>query len=139
MPTLPFTPAWADALRAAIDTDPTYRDAGREWKWPVALVLDATPQYGYPEAVAVQLTLENGGCQGAEVVPAADVTAEFVLRGDYPTWKLVATGALDAVSAVMAGRLSLTGSMMTLMQQASAAQALVECARQVKTRYPDEG
>lgn len=139
MPTLPFTPAWADALRAVIDTDPTYRDAGRRWKWPVALVLDATPQYGYPEAVAVQLALADGGCHGAEVLPADDVTAEFVLRGDYPTWKLVATGALDAVSAVMAGRLSLTGSMMTLMQQASAAQALVACARQVKTRYPDEG
>lgn len=138
MSTLPFTPEWADALCSAIDADPTYREAGREWKWPVALVLEATPAYGYPEPIAVQLTLENGGCRDAVVLAPDALTADFVLRGDYGTWKLVATGELDAMTAVMTGRLSLSGSLMTLMQHASAAESLVACAQQVDTRFPDE-
>lgn len=138
MPSLPFTPEWADALCAAIDSDPGYREAGQSWKWPVALVLEATPDYGYPEDIGVQLALADGGCQSAAVVAPDALTAEFVLRGDYATWKLIATGELDAVSAVMGGKLSLTGSLMTLVQNAAAAQALVACARKVETRFPDE-
>ncbi len=138
MPSLPFTPDWADALCAAIESDPAYREAGRSWKWPVALVLEATPDYGYPDDIGVQLALADGGCQSATVVPPDALTADFVLRGDYATWKLIATGALDAVSAVVAGKLSLTGSVMTLMQNAAAARALVACARTVETRFPDE-
>lgn len=134
----PFTPAWADAFRDAIAADAAYRAAAAKWTWPVALVLDPAPEYGYPDAVAVELTLDRGHCHAAAVRPATDVSAPFVLRAAYATWKAVVTGALDPLVGVSRGLIRVQGSLTTLLLHATAASALCHCARGVATRFPDE-
>lgn len=135
-PQRPFTQPWADALCAVIAADAAYRTAARSWTWPVALVLEAAPDRGYPDDVAVELALDRGACHGAQLVPADAVAAPIVLAGSYATWEQVGRGTLDAVPAVATGRLRLTrGSLTTLMMNMSAATALVECARKVGTLY----
>jgi putative sterol carrier protein len=104
----------------------------------VALVLEATPVHGYPEAVAVELALDRGRCHGAEIRDPTAVTAPFVLRAPWDTWKSVVRGELDALTAVTRGRIKVQGSLTTLMMHAASAAALVRCARAVPTRFPDE-
>jgi putative sterol carrier protein len=68
------------------------------------------------------------------------VEAPFVLRGSYETWKAVMREGLDPVMAVATGRLALErGALTTLMLHTRSARLLVELARQVPTRFPDEG
>jgi putative sterol carrier protein len=92
-----------------------------------------------PEGRAVELTLDRGRCHDARAIAPSAVTADLVLAGAYPTWKAIVRGALDPVAAVATGRLTLArGSLAALMPQMGAARALVACARQVPTRFPDE-
>lgn len=135
----PFSPEWAAALQASINADPTYAKAASKWTWPVALVLDAAPDLGYAEPVAVELALDKGHCHGATIVAPAAVTAPFTLRASYATWKQVVQGKLDAVAAVTAGQVKFTGRLTTLLLHMNAAKALVGAAQMVPTAFPDEG
>lgn len=134
----PFTVGWAAALRAAIESDTAYRDAAAKWIWPMALVLDAAPEFGYAEPVATELTLALGRCHDAVLRHPDAVTAPFVLRASYPTWKAVVRGELDMITAVVQRRIRVQGSMTTLMLHTRSAIALLDCARAVPTRFPDE-
>lgn len=134
----PFTQPWADALRHAINGDDAYRAAARGWTWPIALVLDAAPEFGYHAETAVQFELDRGDCTGVRVVEPAAITAPFVLRAPYAVWKRIVRGVTDPVMAVALRQVSLQGSLSTLMSHAGAAKALIACARRVPTHFPDE-
>ena len=134
----PFTPEWASAFQDAIEADTMYRDLAAKWTWPVALVLDAAPELGYAEPVAVELTLDRGRCHAAVIRHPDAVTAPFVLRAPYATWKLVMRGDLDPLAGVTRGKICVKGSLATLMMHARSASALCACARAVPTRFPDE-
>ena len=133
----PFTSEWASAMHKAINANAAYKEAAAKWTWPVALVVDADPARGYPAAVAVELELDRGTCRAATLVAPDQVTADFVLRASLDTWRALNVGALDALTAVSSGRVRLTGSMMTLIMHAKAAKALVACARDVPTQFPE--
>ncbi len=135
---LPFSAEWADALKSSITGDQGYRMAAKGWTWPIALVLAAAPALGYPDDLAVELELSRGECRSARLMRADDVTAPFVLRADYATWKEIVQGQLDPLVAVTRRRVSFTGAMMTLLVHARAAQAMVACARKIPTRFPDD-
>jgi putative sterol carrier protein len=134
----PFTQPWADALKDAINASSAYRAVAGSWTWPVVLVLDATPAFGYADSVAVRFELDRGTCSDARVVPADDATAPFVLRAPYAVWKKVVRGITDPVMAIALRQVALEGSLATLMLHAPAAKALVACARAVPTHFPDE-
>jgi putative sterol carrier protein len=134
----PFTAAWAEAFHAAIETDDAYRSAAAKWTWPVALVLSPAPEFGYPDAVAVELQLDRGRCHGTQILPAEAAAAPFVLTAPYAVWKAVVRGELDPIVGVTRGKIAVRGSLATLMMQARAAAALVACAKAVPTAFPDE-
>lgn len=134
----PFTAPWADAFHAAIAADAAYQLAAAKWAWPVGLVLDATPEFGYPDSVAIELALDHGRCHSVALLPPANLTAPFVLTAPYATWKAVLRGELDPLTGVTLGRIAVRGSLATLMLHARAAKALVTCARAVPIHFPDE-
>lgn len=138
MPHRPFTQPWADAYCTAINGNAAHRAIAQGWIWPLALVLAAQPDLGYPEDVAIQLELDRGDCGGARVVTSAEITAPFALRGSYATWKRIVRGEFSPIAAVIKGDLKLTGSLATLVQHTNTAKALVACAQLVDTEFPDE-
>ncbi len=134
----PFTQAWVDAFRDAIESSESYREAAQGWLWPLALVMEPAPELGFPRAVGILLELERGRCHGARVVVGDDVDAPFVIRGEYAVWKEIMLGELDPVAAVMHRRLRLDGSLTTMIRHARAAKELTACAAAVPTLFPDE-
>ena len=134
----PFTTAWADAFRTAIEADAGYRDAAAKWTWPVSLVLAPAPEFGYPDSVAVQLELDRGRCHAATITPAAEVSTPLVLTAPYAVWKSIVRGEMDPIAGVTRGKIAVRGSLATLMMHARAAAALVACAKAVPTEFPDE-
>jgi putative sterol carrier protein len=133
----PFTQPWADAFRVAINDSATYREAARTWLWATALVCAADPAHGIPDDVALELALNRGLCHGAVIKPAAESSAEFVFRAPLATWREVVEGRLDPVMGVTKGSIQFRGSLTTLLLQMKAAAALVACAQQVPTRFPE--
>lgn len=137
-PLRPFTPEWADALCVAVNASETYRVVAARWTWPVALVLTHDASLGFPHDTAVVLTLEHGRCKAVKVVEGKHARAPFIFRAPYRHWKRIVRGEADAIIAVVKGEVAFTGSMSALMLHSRAAKALVECARAVPTRFPDE-
>lgn len=133
----PFSQPWADRFREEINASDAYREAGRGWQWPLALIVSASPADGFPRAEAILLELRDGACHSACALPASDVNAPFAITGDAPAWKEVLAGTLDPVTGIVRQRLQLTGSLAMLMLHVRAAGALVGCASRVPTRFPD--
>ncbi len=135
MPIPAFSSAWADALLTAINGDAVYRDAGKGWTNPVALVVE--PGAAVPHGAAVQVDLRAGECLRSEEVAIDAVSAPFVLSADLATWMEIVHGATDPLMAVARGKVKLIrGSLGTLMLHAKGAKALVACARHVDTLWP---
>ncbi|HYW50519.1 MAG TPA: SCP2 sterol-binding domain-containing protein [Gemmatimonadaceae bacterium] len=130
-----FSPAWADALLVAVNTDDDYRDVAGRWSNPVALVVE--PGANLAAGAAVQVDLASGSCLAAESLSPAAVSAPYVLSADLASWKAILTGDTDPIAALALGRLKLTrGSTAVLMLNARAAKALLACARRIVTLWP---
>ena len=124
----PFSTEWAAAFRETIEADTRYREVAAKWTWPVALVLQPAPEFGYNETVAVELTLDRGRCHSADIRARDAVTAPFVLTAPYAVWKSVVKGELDPLVGVTRGKITVQGSLGILMMHAKSAAALCACA-----------
>jgi putative sterol carrier protein len=133
----PFTQPWADAFRTVINASESYRTAARSWLWSTSLVCTADPTLGIPVDVAIELALDRGVCHAAIAKPADESSAEFFFRAPMATWQLVLSGQLDPITGVTKGSIKTNGPLTTLLLQMKAASALVACAQQVPTRFPD--
>ena len=130
-----FSPAWADALRSAVNSDATYREAGRRWSDPVALIVH--PHERLPDGVAVQVDLDGGSCSAAQSLAPESVTAPFVLSATLEVWREIMDGVTDPIAAVTRGKVSVThGSIGTLMLHAKSARALLACTQTINTGWP---
>jgi len=135
MPIPAFSADWASAFLTAVNSDDLYRDAGKGWTNPVALVVE--PGLRIDAGAAVQVDLQAGLCLSAASLAPADVSAPFVLSADLDTWKEIVGGNTDPIMAVARGKVRLThGSLGTLMLHAKGAKALVACARKIDTLWP---
>lgn len=130
-----FSAAWADAFRHAVNADEAYREAGRRWADPVALIVRPTTEL--PDGAAVQVHLEGGTCTEAAAVALDTVSAPFILAASLATWREIVEGRVDPIAAVTRGAVSVArGSIGTLMLHARAARSLLACAQKIDTLWP---
>ena len=139
--TLPFpSPEWIAAYRDQINASATYKQASTEWTHgAVALVVNPQPAIGLAEPVGIWLDLDRGECRAAKLVLATEAqSAPFVLTSDYVRWKQVLRKELAPIAGIMQRKIALQGSLPIVVRFIKSAEALVEAATQVPTRYLDE-
>jgi putative sterol carrier protein len=139
--TLPFPSAeWIAAYREGINSSVAYKQASTEWTHgAVALVVNPQPAIGLAEPVGIWLDLDRGVCREAKLVPAAEaVAAPFVLTADYIRWKQVIRKELAPIAGIMQRKIALQGSLPIVVRFIKSAEALVEAATKVPTRFLDE-
>ena len=131
---------WVAAYEAAINASPTYRAASVEWTHgAVALVVNPRPEIGLAEAVGIWLDLDRGECRAARIVTSTEAgTAPFVLTSDYVRWKEVIRKQLGPIAGIMQRKIALQGSLPIVVRFIKSAEALVEAATLVPTRFLDE-
>jgi len=137
----PFPSAdWVAAYEAAINASPSYRAASLEWTHgPVALIVNPRPEIGLAEAVGIWLDLDRGACRAASIVTSAEAgKAPFVLTSDYARWKEVIRKQLGPIAGIMQRKITLQGSLPIVVRFIKSAEALVEAATLVPTRFLDE-
>ncbi len=134
-----FSPEWATAYQAEINSSPVYRQAGKGWQWTVGLVVEAEPDKNFPEAMGCVMDLVEGEARAVTVGPAADAQAcQFVITAPYSRWKQVAQKELDATRGMLQGKLKLKGDLPTIVRYTKASQELTECTARVEVTWPDE-
>ena len=133
--------AWVAAYESAINGSDDYRQASTEWTHgSVALVLPAQPAIGVPEDVGIWLDLDRGVCRGARLVSRAQAQqASFVLTAEYRYWKQIIRKELGPIAGIMQRKVALIGSLPIVVRFIKSAEALVDAATRVPTRFLDDG
>ena len=137
----PFpSPEWVAAYGAAINASEGYRAASLEWTHgSVALIVSPHPEIGVANAVGIWLDLDRGACRASKVVPADDAqNAAFVLTSEYRFWKQIIRKELGPIAGIMQRKVALQGSLPIVVRFIKSAEALVEVATTVPTRFLDE-
>lgn len=139
---IPFpSPEWVQAYKDAINANPNYKTAAKDWTHGVvAMVVKAEPSLGIPEDLGMWLDVDQGQCRDAKLMPASEAqAAAFVIEASYAMWKQVIRAELDPIKAMMQGKLKVTkGLMPTLVKYVHSNRALVDSASKVATKFADE-
>lgn len=130
-----FSAAWAAALRDAVNSDLDFREIGRKWSEPVALIVHDHERL--PGGAAVEVVLDAGNCTAAESLEPGQVSAPYVLSAALETWREIVEGSIDPITAVIKGVVSVVrGSKTTLMLNARTARALLATTQKIDTLWP---
>lgn len=134
---IPFaTPRWADALRQAINSSATYREAARDWEGDFWFIVEPDDGKAALTRVLIYVDLWHGECRLAEVADdEANRSPEFRIWGPHRNWRRVIERDIDPIRALMTGSLRLKGNMAKVMRNVRAAQELVLCAAAVPTQF----
>lgn len=133
-----FSDAWATACSRILNQNNAYRAAAATWEG--ALLLHMGTETGGGEERRVFLDLWHGECRQARAAaPADESDARYILSGSTSAWRLVLTGKVAPLVAIMTGKLMLTkGSLVELLPYVTAAKELVSTAASVEAVFPDE-
>lgn len=133
--------AWVAAYEVAINTSEEYRAASTDWTHgSVALVMPAQPALGMPEDIGIWLDLERGVCRAAKLVTRTEAQlAPFVLTAEYRYWKQILKKELGPIAGIMQRKVGLVGSLPIVVRFIKSAEALVDAATRVPTRFLDDG
>src|SRR5688572_1874490 len=133
---------WVNAYKDAINSNPEYAKAGKDWTHGVvAMVVKAEPSLGIAEDMAMWLDVHEGKCRDIKLISAkeAEAQAPFVVVASYAQWKQVIKKEIDPTKALMQGKLKLTkGHMPTMVKYVTASKQLVESTAKVPTKFKDE-
>jgi putative sterol carrier protein len=131
---------WVAAYGAAINASKEYRAASVDWTHGcVALVMPAQPAIGVPEDVGIWLDLDRGVCRAARLVTRDEANkAPFVLTAEYRYWKQIIKKELGPIAGIMQRKVGLVGSLPIVVRFIKSAEALVDAATRVPTRFLDE-
>src|SRR5260221_13975352 len=97
---------WVAAYKDAINANPEYKKAGKDWTHGVgAMVVKAEPTLGIPEDLAMSLDVHQGEFRGYTLTPAreAEEKAPFGAVASYAQWKQVIKKKSDPTKALMQG------------------------------------
>jgi putative sterol carrier protein len=133
------SPEWCAAFKDAVNGNPKYREAGRDWTHgPVAFVVEKDAAIGLPEDAAMILDVHGGECRATHWVPRAkaESDAPFVVAGRYDRWKEVLDGREDPIKSMMQNKLRLTkGHLPTIIRYVESSRQLVASARAVPSAW----
>lgn len=132
---------WAAAYKEAINANPKYKEAGKDWTHgAVAMVVKADPSIGIDRDMGLWLDIDRGVCKGCRLVSMQEAEkAPFVILADYARWKMVIKKELDPIKGMMQNKLKLTkGHMPTMVKYVASQRELVETTAHVPTKFRDE-
>jgi putative sterol carrier protein len=139
MPHLFPSEPWADAYKVAVNDNPRYASAGKDWTHgAVALIVKADPSIDLAEDMAILLDVHAGVCRASTYMTgeAARSSAAFAVEGPYDNWKKLIIENQDPIKALMQGKLRLTkGHLPTMIRYVESSKQLLSSAQGVQTEF----
>ena len=131
-----MTPEWAKAFKEALNNDPAYAEAARNWEGDFYFTATDIPGRSGPSTMYADLW--HGKCRESFIVtPDNDERdAAFRMTGSLPVWRKIIEKKLDPIQGLLTRQLKLQGDMITIMRNVKTAQALVNSLTKIDTEFP---
>jgi putative sterol carrier protein len=134
-----FSDEWIATYKDAINGSPDYKSAAADWTHGVVALVCKAQAPAIPADVGIWLDLDRGVCREAKPVTVAEaMNAPFCITGEYARWKQVLRKELDPIKGMLQGKLKLKGDLPTIVREVRSAQALVNSAASLDTKFLDE-
>jgi putative sterol carrier protein len=126
---------WMKAFAEEVNRSESYRKSATNWEGDFYWVVEPGP--GLAKPVILYIDLWHGEAREARTVAdEGEKNPEFVVRAPVGTWQQIIEKKLDAIQALMTGRLKLRGTMSKVMRFPKAVAELVNCSTRVPTEFP---
>lgn len=116
---------WIHTFKEELNKNTTYQEVAKDWEGDFLFVI--TPDEGLKDEVVFYIDLWHGRCRDAYLVKDAK-QAKFVFKGPYSNWKKVIRKELDPIRGLIRGLFTVDGDSRVILDQAKAAQELVNTA-----------
>ena len=127
--------AWEDKVKASKD----FAVYNKGWQGGIGCVMQKDPDKNVTEDQYLYLDFEDGVVNGIRMVDKETAEkAKFVITGAYVRWKQVALRELDAVKAMMQGKLKLKGNLPYVVKYLKGVQESIRCLTGVDSKFPDD-
>jgi putative sterol carrier protein len=127
---------WLDALKKALETSQSYREAAKNWEGDIYFMVE--PDASYKHRDIMYLDLWHGECREARVITDEnEKSPKYRIVGPFTNWKQILNKKVDPVQSMMTGKIKVKGNMAQIMKMPRAAVELVNCATVFETLFPD--
>ena len=134
-----FTKEWCDAWADKVRASEEFTKFNKGWEGDISGIIFADPDRNVPEEQYLYMDLHDGECRDISMIDKEKAeNAKFVMSGDYVRWKQVGMGELDAVKAMMQGKLKLKGNLPYVVKYVKGVQEMIKRLIEVETEYPDD-
>jgi putative sterol carrier protein len=123
---------WIKVFKEELNKSKAYEDAAKDWEGDFLFIV--TPDEGLKEETVFYINLWHGKCREAYLV-RGEKTAQFIFKGSYSNWKKVIKKELDPLRGLIRGMFTVEGDSRVILDQAKAAQELVNTAQKIPTTF----
>ena len=123
---------WISLFKEKLNINAAYKDAAKDWEGDFLFII--TPDNGLKKEVVFYLDLWHGQCRDARFAKPKEQAA-FVFKGPFSNWKRVIRGELDPLRGLIRGMFTIDGDSKVILDQAKAAQELVNTAHMIPTEF----
>ncbi len=134
-----FSDAWCKAWEEKVRASREFAVYNKGWQGDIGCIMQKDPDKNVPQDQYLYLDFEDGVVKGIRMVDKATAeNAKFVISGPYVRWKQVALRELDAVKAMMQGKLKLKGNLPYVVKYLKGVQESIRCLTEVEAKFPDD-
>lgn len=134
-----FSPAWCQAWEEKVRASKDFALFNKGWEGDIGCFILKDPPANLPEDQFLYLDFEDGRVNGITMVDREKAEkAQFIIRGDYLRWKQVARKELDAIKAMMQGKLKLKGNLPYVVKYVKGVQESIRCLTELDSKFPDD-
>ena len=123
---------WIKNFKDELNKNKTYEEVAKNWEGDFLLII--SPDEKLKDEVVFYVDLWHGKCRDAFMV-TREKNAAFVFRGPYSNWKKVINNELDPLRGLIRGMFIVEGDSKVILDQAKAAQELVNTASKIPTEF----
>ena len=123
---------WIKNFKDELNKNKTYEEVAKNWEGDFLLII--SPDEKLKDEVVFYVDLWHGKCRDAFMV-TREKNAAFVFRGPYSNWKKVINNELDPLRGLIRGMFIVEGDSKIILDQAKAAQELVNTASKIPTEF----
>ena len=134
-----FSDEWCSAWEQKVKDSKDFAVFNKGWEGDIGCVMYKDPDANVHEDKYLYLDFHDGVVNSIRMVDKETAeNSKYVIYGDYVRWKQVAKKELDAVKAMMQGKLKLKGNLPYVVKYIKGVQESIRCLTEVESRFPDD-